>query len=338
MKDVPQDSKHHAEGDVWIHTRMVAKELTQLASWRELPSAQRDILFWSALMHDIAKPVCTEQAPDGRISAPRHARKGEFMAREILGRSGMSFLQREAICKLVRWHGVPLWSMIEKDVIRASLEVNLHHLSILAEADVKGRICTDKDELLERVEFFRLFAKELTCYSQPYPFGSDLARFEYFHKGLNGPQYVPYDHTWGEVVLMSGLPGAGKDTWIGKHGNDLSVIFLDEIRKALKISPTGNQGKVIQTARDQARVFLRQKQPFIWNGTNISRQIREGLISLFSEYKARVKIIYIEPEFGRILEQNRQREDVVPEKVIESLFRKLEVPSLTEAHAVEYYV
>src|SRR2546426_5855662 len=37
---------------------------------------------------------------------------------------------------------------------------------------------------------------------------------------------------------------------------------------------TGNQGTVVQAARGKARAFLRSGENFIWNATNVSREIR----------------------------------------------------------------
>src|SRR5262249_50619774 len=47
----PQDPQYHAEGDVWVHTRMVLEELTALPAWRSLPEALREDLFAAAVLH-----------------------------------------------------------------------------------------------------------------------------------------------------------------------------------------------------------------------------------------------------------------------------------------------
>ena len=65
----PQDAIHHAEGDVWIHTRMVCEALAALPAWRSLPDEERHIVFAAALLHDVGKPDCTRREPDGRISS-----------------------------------------------------------------------------------------------------------------------------------------------------------------------------------------------------------------------------------------------------------------------------
>lgn len=123
---------------------------------------------------------------------------------------------------------------------------------------------------------------------------------------------------------MSGLPGTGKDTWIAEQGGGRPVVSLDQIREELGIPPDGNQGKVIQTAKERAKEHLRNQEPFIWNVTNITRKLRKPLIDLFTRYNARVKIVYTECPYPELLKRNREREKPVPEKVREKLISKWE--------------
>ncbi|MEL6181931.1 MAG: HD domain-containing protein, partial [Myxococcota bacterium] len=98
LRGCPQDPIHHAEGDVWTHVRMVCEELLALPVWATLPGSVRDILFAAALLHDVAKPVCTTLEPEGRVSSRGHSRRGALMARRLLWELGVPFEVREAIC------------------------------------------------------------------------------------------------------------------------------------------------------------------------------------------------------------------------------------------------
>ena len=61
-------------------------------------------------------------------------------------------------------------------------------------------------------------------------------------------------------------------------------------------------------------------------------------MDLFVAYNARVHIIYVEVSYKRWLLQNKHREYPVPEPVMMKMLRKLEVPKLSEAHEVVYWV
>ncbi len=138
--------------------------------------------------------------------------------------------------------------------------------------------------------------------------------------------------------MLSGLPGSGKDTFAHHHLPDWPSIHLDAIRRELSVRWTDNQGQVFQLARERARALLRQHTPFVWNATNINRFVRDPLMTLFNDYGARVRIVYIEPRLETILDQNRNRDAVVEEAVILNMITRLEVPDATEAHTVEYLI
>jgi predicted kinase len=337
LKDCPQDPIYHAEGDVFIHTRMVVEELLNLPIWKSLSTDNQAILFAACLLHDVAKPICTVIEPDGKITSAGHAKKGEKLARRILAEFDLKFAQREQICKLVRHHGLPLWFLEkpnpEKAIVKASLSVNTELLAWVAEADVRGRVCADQAELLTKVALFRDYCQELNCWGKPKSFASDHTRFLYFHKEDEVyPDAEIFDDTQCEVFLLCGIPGAGKDTWIKQNMPHLPVISLDEMRREMGIDFNDNQGKVLQLSEERAREYLRKKQSFVWNATNLIRQRRKSLIDLFSVYKARTTIVFIDTPVELALRQNREREIVIKEDVIFNFFERMETPDLSEAH------
>ena len=56
---------------------------------------------------------------------------------------------------------------------------------------------------------------------------------------------------------------------------------------------------------------------------------------MFRDYQARVRIVYNEIARDELVKRNRARTASVPEAVLESRARKLDVPGVTEAHRVE---
>jgi len=345
MHGVPQDSIHHAEGDVAIHTQMVLKELIQLKEYQQLDAAAKEILWMSALMHDIEKRSTTIVEANNRISSPNHAKKGALTTRQILFTTfNVPFHIREQIVGLVRYHGLPLWLMHKPNPLKALLEssfrVNTQWLCILAKADILGRICEDKNEMLERIDFYEAYCKEQHCFGIARAFETNTSKFNYFYKENTSPDYVPFEDFCCKVIIMSGLPGMGKDTYVQKNYKDFHIISLDEIRKANKLKPedTAANGWVAQQAKEQAKVYLRNKQNFVWNATNITLQMRTQLIDLFASYGAYTKIVYIEKPYKIWHTQNTNREEMVPKQVLQKMLYKMEIPTLTEAYEVEYII
>ena len=343
MKDVPQDPIHHAEGDVQIHTRMVVQELLNLPEFLNLHSQNKSILFAAALLHDVEKRSTTKEE-EGRIISPGHAKRGEYTARSILYKDLKApFYIREQVCKLVRHHGLPIWFDDKSDpihsLISASQEVSMENLHILSKADMLGRICADQDEMIYRVDFFKEMCIVNECYNTERIFPNSLARFKYLSEA-GYIDYVPFDDTKFRVIMMVGLPGSGKDTIIKKHYSDLPIVSLDDIRRSKKIDPTDKKGngQVVQEGKERARELMRKKQSFVWNATNITKDMRQQLISLFLSYGARVDIAYVESPYDVMMKQNMEREHQVPSSVIDRLLNKLEVPIVSECHEVIYHI
>lgn len=346
MDGVRQDSVFHGEGDVLTHTKMVCEMLMQLPEWQQMDELTKNILFTAALLHDVAKPFCTK-TEDNKITSRGHALKGEILARKLLYKEGgaekpVPVAIREKIVKLVRFHGLPVAFLEKENPVRAVLEasqmVRLDWLAVLAKADAMGRYCPDQQDLLAKINLFIEFCQEQDCYRERRQFADDYSRFIYFQKENGDPAYQAYDATKVEVILLAGLPAAGKDTWIANNCSHLPVISLDKLREELKVSPVGEQGYVVQTAKERARQFLRARQPFVWNATNLTKKLRRQLIGLFSDYGASVKLVYLEAPYEEILKRNQARSRCVPKNVIDRMIDKLEVPDLTEAYKVQWSI
>lgn len=352
MKTIPQNPMWHGEGDVWTHTVMVCEELAAMSVWRRLDRRKQEELFVAALLHDIGKIPCTRME-DGAWISPNHSVVGSRMAREILwlefGFCGEPDLQkfRETVCTLIRYHSVPLHILERENPERCAAKMasmgrltgdfSLRMLWILSSADMRGRICGDKEEVLEAVDLFRVQAEEAGCLESPVSFADSCSEYAY----LSGKNILPdqkfFDDSWGEVILMSGLPGTGKDTWIKSHASEYAEVSLDKIRRRMNISPDGNQGAVANAAREQARDYLRKQIPFVWNATNLTPTLREKQIRLFTDYHASVRIVYLETEWEEQMKRNGSRREVVPETVIRNMLRKMSLPESFEAHKVEWH-
>ena len=351
MRHTMQSPRWHGEGDVYTHTMMTCEALSSLPEYLELDGQRQQILYLAALLHDIGKTVTTTMV-NGEWQSPHHTTTGSRLAREWLWKEcGLCGEKeqvevREAVCLLIRYHSLPPHA-IDLDDARLRLHrmaansmltpfFSIKMLCILCKADMLGRRCDDQQQMLDQIALCEEMAKEEECLDGCFPFPSCHTR-RLFLSGHNvWKQQELYDETWGEVVMLSGLPGTGKDTWIRHNLPNLPVISLDNIRRSLRVSPTDNQGTVANIARDQAKEYLRRHQPFVWNATNITLQMRESLVSLLETYHARVRIVYLETQWDTLLERNSQREHMVPIKVIEEMLGKLSLPETFEAKTMEW--
>jgi len=339
MSACQQDAQWHAEGDVWTHTKMVCAEVERLTDWPSLDRAAQMKLLFTALFHDSGKPATTALDPEtGRTRSPKHALVGAEIARHALREFGCDLRTREEIVSLVRFHGRPPY-LLEKqnpehEVISLSSLVNNRLLYLFALADTRGRRAEEMARPEENLHLWKLVAEEHGCFNRSYAFANDQARFLFYRNELTTLHYTPYEKFRCQATLMSGLPGAGKDTWLALNRSNLPVVSLDAVRTELDVDATDNQGEVIQTAREQCREHLRAGRDFAFNATNTTSLTRKRWIDLFADYAARIEIVYLEPPLETLLDQNKQREHPVPENVIRHLVEKLEPPTVTECHSL----
>ncbi|MFH7026638.1 MAG: AAA family ATPase [Heteroscytonema crispum UTEX LB 1556] len=119
---------------------------------------------------------------------------------------------------------------------------------------------------------------------------------------------------------------------------DWRVISLDKLRQTMGVSPDDDQGAVANQAKAIAKEYMRVGQSFVWNATNLSRQLRGMLISLFAGYQGSIRIVYLEAPWEELLHRNRDRAAKIPEKVLSRMKNRLEVPDITEAQQVDWIV
>ena len=351
MKLTPQNPAYHGEGDVYTHTQMVCRVLAGDPGFHRLNERQKTELFLAALLHDIGKVRTTKQE-DGNWVSPHHSDTGSRIVREFLWRDcemcgrqeQVSF--RETVCALVRCHMLPVhlleydeaerWAREIAAIGELAADFTWELLCMLTKADMRGRIADDIEEGLSQLELAEVIAEDAGCLSGPCFFGSSYTKRAYLSGRNVQPQQELFDDTWGEVILLCGLPGTGKDTWCRANYPCYPVVSLDDIRRKLQVRPTENQGRVIQAAQESAREYLRKKEPFIWNATNLTKDTRRKMVSLFERYGARVRIVYLETDWNTRVERNLGRKDAVPEAVAERMLRNMVLPTAEEAQVVEW--
>ena len=140
MKGVAQPSIYHHEGDVWEHSLLALKNLTDEEFDPDpLPETISSNLRWATFLHDIGKPS-TFKYEEERIRFDHHAEVGAEIARKILKRLNFPRKDIERISWLIEHHMmvVPLIKMQKKRKRHWFLLDGFQELLELYRADALG--------------------------------------------------------------------------------------------------------------------------------------------------------------------------------------------------------
>ncbi|HKO35470.1 MAG TPA: CCA tRNA nucleotidyltransferase [Pyrinomonadaceae bacterium] len=143
---VPQEPEWHPEGDVWIHTRLVADRARELID--DLPYAKQITVMLAALAHDFGKPATTAFV-EGRIRSREHDEAGVEPTSSFLDRLNIHTLEgydvRGQVVALVRDHLKPGEFFKKRQEVsvgafrRLARKCDLDLLYRVAKADSLGR-------------------------------------------------------------------------------------------------------------------------------------------------------------------------------------------------------
>ena len=150
--DVPQSSKWHPEGDVWIHTMMTVDAMVNICrSGYPHPDNNKQYLkFMIAIIcHDLGKATHTTIEEDGHIRAIGHEKAGVEPTKSLLYRLTNEHDFINSILPLVEHHLKPsqfYQGKAQKSAFRRlATKVNIEELVVVAKADFLGR--TTKESL-----------------------------------------------------------------------------------------------------------------------------------------------------------------------------------------------
>lgn len=348
MSKSPQDPKYHSEGDVWTHTKMVMEEMFAQEFYQNSDFETQQILFWSAFLHDVSKPITVDFNEDKQqITNENHSVKGASDIRLFMWKNNFPLEMREIVARIVRYHQKPFhWhkEMSEFDLRKWSQDLPLNLLISMARADARGRRYLENSEInikktLENLELMEFMAIENDCLDKPWlhNFDSVIARKIYFD--ANGRSYVdrPVVYDGGsDVIFLSGLPASGKDYWVDKFGENKPVLSYDDAREKLGLKQKYD-GKAVQEVKENMKILLRKKEPFIINATHINEDLRGKNLALLKSYNATIRIIHLEADYNTLKKRNEERNDNIPEKVIMSMARKWSPPTSLECHELMWW-
>ncbi len=360
LYNTQQEPYAHAEGNVGIHTQLVLEQIEkQIYKHSNLDPI---IARASALFHDIGKPQTTKTTQQGRIAAPGHDVKGAELANLTMAENPhlvkLSREQKAAIKTLIREHmwGYNIENVSKGAMLRLTQLVHPQHLWSLWQADVKGRECANKTELLERLDYAQEYMIEHGAgifRPQPYlyeacelggwdPDNIHLSVKRELLRGVitgtitNISQAYAYIsersiRRKGKIIYMVGLPGVGKST-LGKQmaqENGWTHLTYDTPRKRDRRMLAANNWNAIKTG-------LTNQETLIVDATHLERKSRDPLIAIATQYRSKLVAVSYDIDTQLSIQAQTARQASVPTTVIKNMAAKYRHPTCDEYDMLLY--
>lgn len=140
-------------------------------------------------------------------------------------------------------------------------------------------------------------------------------------------------------LMLIGLPASGKSTFAkeliegedGAKRDDIRYLSSDKIREELygDESVQTDPSKVFELMRIRTLDALKEGKHVIYDATNISRKKRKGLLQQLPKEVVKTAV-YMATDYGTAKNQNENRDRVVPQGVIDKMYKNFQIPIYSE--------
>lgn len=139
-----------------------------------------------------------------------------------------------------------------------------------------------------------------------------------------------------KLIMMAGIPGSGKSTWIREHKAKADlVISRDEIRFSMLREGEdyfAHEDTVIESFLNKIEVLLFCGETVWADATHLNRKARKRVLDRVGRFADEIECVWIDTELDTAIERNDKREGRarVPRGVIRRMFFSMEPPEEEE--------
>lgn len=126
------------------------------------------------------------------------------------------------------------------------------------------------------------------------------------------------------MVLM-GIPGAGKSTWVLKHKTGFEHVYNTE---AVRINRELDIAMFMHMQRHKAIVAVESGKDLIADGTHTIKTHRQVWLNLAERLGIETKLVVFDTKLETCIEVQKQREFPAPLKVVRDHYKRMQLAKL----------
>ncbi len=209
---------YHLEGRVSTHTLMVAK-IAEIYN-------ENEIIQWAALLHDLGKPLARIEIPEKRRARfVNHEGISMFLAIDILNKTDLSTDDKIQVLKVIAGHSLLFDLLIIKDENTIDINDDVYKL-------FKGqKTFLDLVSRITRCDTLGRFAKGADA--RTHLGDSIVPAIQNILPKFIDQDSLDYNEKDKALILLCGLPGSGKSSYVNLLNDDYFIISRDSILEAM---------------------------------------------------------------------------------------------------------
>jgi predicted kinase len=137
-----------------------------------------------------------------------------------------------------------------------------------------------------------------------------------------------------KFLMLIGLPGSGKSTWSALYKSknpNTAIISSDAIREEVfgDVNDQTHNAEVFEIMKTRTFDFLNSDIDVIYDATNLNSKRRINFLKGLPDNTIKIAVLFA-VAFNLCKEQNEMRERVVPEDVMNRMYKSFQIPSKYE--------